>query len=64
MPAVVMTLAIRTDNGGFPPLSALHYFRKEAAAWEACYGNLTEEFLSGQFPAEMKAKQSVSQLLS
>ncbi|CCO37814.1 hypothetical protein BN14_11974 [Rhizoctonia solani AG-1 IB] len=51
-------LALRTDKGGFPPLSALQYFKKEADAWEACYGNLTEEFLRGQSPAEVKAKQS------
>ncbi|CAE6371417.1 unnamed protein product, partial [Rhizoctonia solani] len=46
------------DKGGFPPLSALQYFKKEADAWEARYGNLTEEFLRGQSPAEVKAKQS------
>ena len=56
-------LALRADKGGFPPLSALQYFKKEADAWEARYGNLTEEFLRGQSPAEVKAKQSVSQLL-
>ncbi|CAE6383694.1 unnamed protein product [Rhizoctonia solani] len=54
-------LALRTDKGTFPPLSALQYFKKEAIAWEAWYGNLTEEFLRGQSPIEIKAKQGVSQ---
>ncbi|KAG8702095.1 hypothetical protein FRC11_011685, partial [Ceratobasidium sp. 423] len=37
-------------DGGFPPLAAYQYLKKEQAAWEAHYGNLTEEFLQEQNP--------------
>ncbi|CAE6340420.1 unnamed protein product [Rhizoctonia solani] len=47
-------LALRNDKGGFPPLSALQYFKKEVAAQEACHANLTEGFLKGQSPADVK----------
>ncbi|KAG8692287.1 hypothetical protein FRC11_003718 [Ceratobasidium sp. 423] len=43
-------LQLRVDSGGFPPLAAYQYLKKELAAWEARYGNLTEEFLQGQNP--------------
>ncbi|KAG8720764.1 hypothetical protein FRC11_003086 [Ceratobasidium sp. 423] len=43
-------LQLRVDSGGFPPLAAYQYLKKEQAAWEAHYGNLTEEFLQGQSP--------------
>ena len=51
-------LSIWVDSGGFPPLAALKYFKKEADAWEACYGNLTEEFLVGQDPSSKKGAVS------
>ncbi|KAG8702817.1 hypothetical protein FRC11_011182 [Ceratobasidium sp. 423] len=38
------------DSGGFPPLAAYQYLKKEQAAWEACYRNLIEEFLQEQNP--------------
>ncbi|KAF8750052.1 hypothetical protein RHS01_09516 [Rhizoctonia solani] len=43
------------DKGRFAPLSAYEYLKKEADAWEARYGTLTE-FLLGQCPAGLKAK--------
>ncbi|KAF8752529.1 hypothetical protein RHS01_07600 [Rhizoctonia solani] len=49
-------LVLRDDKGRFAPLSAYEYLKKEADAWEARYGNLTEEFLLGQCPAGLKAK--------
>ncbi|KAG8735153.1 hypothetical protein FRC11_003399 [Ceratobasidium sp. 423] len=44
-----LLLQLRVDSGGFPPLAAYQYL-KEQAAWEAHYGNLTEEFLQEQNP--------------
>ncbi|KDN36954.1 hypothetical protein RSAG8_10488, partial [Rhizoctonia solani AG-8 WAC10335] len=49
-------LLLRPDKGGFPPLAAFKYLKKEADAWEARYGNLTEEFLQSQDPSEKKGK--------
>ncbi|KAF8760983.1 hypothetical protein RHS01_01283 [Rhizoctonia solani] len=49
-------LVLRDDKGRFAPLSAYEYLKKEADAWEARYGTLTEEFLLGQCPAGLKAK--------
>ncbi|KAF8750256.1 hypothetical protein RHS01_09361 [Rhizoctonia solani] len=43
------------DKGKFAPIS-YEYLKKEADAWEAQYGTLTEEFLLGQCPAGLKAK--------
>ncbi|KAG8737445.1 hypothetical protein FRC11_002059, partial [Ceratobasidium sp. 423] len=43
-------LQLRVDSGGFPPLAAYQYLKKEQAAWEAHYGKLTEEFLQEQNP--------------
>ncbi|EUC55197.1 hypothetical protein RSOL_099790, partial [Rhizoctonia solani AG-3 Rhs1AP] len=37
---------------------AICYFKKEADAWEARYGNLTEEFLQSQDPTEVKEKRN------
>lgn len=48
-------LQLRSDSGGFPPLAAYKYFQKEKHAWEARYGNLTEEFLQEQCPKKHKA---------
>ncbi|GAB1528416.1 hypothetical protein RhiTH_011610 [Rhizoctonia solani] len=48
-------LVLRDDKGRFAPLSAYEYLKKEADAWEARYGTLTEEFLLGQCPAGLKA---------
>ncbi|KAF8751615.1 hypothetical protein RHS01_08329 [Rhizoctonia solani] len=49
-------LLLKDSNGRFAPLSAYEYLKKEADAWEAQYGTLTEEFLLGQCPAGLKAK--------
>ncbi|GAB1527208.1 hypothetical protein RhiTH_010383 [Rhizoctonia solani] len=49
-------LLLKDSNGRFAPLSAYEYLKKEAVAWEAQYGTLTEEFLLGQCPAGLKAK--------
>ncbi|KAF8748464.1 Geminivirus Rep catalytic domain [Rhizoctonia solani] len=49
-------LLLKDDKGRFAPLSAYEYLKKEADAWEAQYGTLTEEFLLGQCPAGLKAK--------
>ncbi|KAF8759551.1 Geminivirus Rep catalytic domain [Rhizoctonia solani] len=49
-------LLLKDDKGRFAPLSAYEYLKKEADAWEARYGTLTEEFLLGQCPAGLKAK--------
>ncbi|KAF8702361.1 hypothetical protein RHS03_06351, partial [Rhizoctonia solani] len=49
-------LLLKDSNRRFPPLSANEYLKKEADAWEAQYGTLTEEFLLGQCPAGLKAK--------
>ncbi|QRW15544.1 hypothetical protein RhiXN_03545 [Rhizoctonia solani] len=49
-------LLLKDSNGRFAPLSAYEYLKKEANAWEARYGTLTEEFLLGQCPAGLKAK--------
>ncbi|GAB1527898.1 hypothetical protein RhiTH_011086 [Rhizoctonia solani] len=49
-------LLLRDDKGKFAPLSAYEYLKKEADAWEAQYGTLTEKFLLGQCPAGLKAK--------
>ncbi|GAB1527357.1 hypothetical protein RhiTH_010532 [Rhizoctonia solani] len=49
-------LLLKDSNGRFAPLSAYEYLKKEANAWEAQYGTLTEEFLLGQCPAGLKAK--------
>ncbi|KAF8750050.1 hypothetical protein RHS01_09510 [Rhizoctonia solani] len=38
-------LLLKDSNGRFAPLSAYEYLKKEADAWEAQYGTLTEEFL-------------------
>ncbi|KAF8692803.1 hypothetical protein RHS03_08546, partial [Rhizoctonia solani] len=46
-------LLLRDDKGKFAPLSAYEYL-KEADAWEAQHGTLTEEFLLGQCPAGLK----------
>ena len=54
-------LSIRVDSGGFPPLAAFKYLKKEDDAWEARYGTLTEEFLVGQDPSSKKG--GVSRLL-
>ncbi|KAH7318796.1 hypothetical protein B0J17DRAFT_724223 [Rhizoctonia solani] len=43
-------LLLKVDSGGFPPLMAFRYLQKEKDAWEACFGNLTEEFLQSQDP--------------
>ena len=43
-------LWLQPDSGGFPPLKAYQYLKKEPEAWEACFGNLTEEFLVEQDP--------------
>ncbi|KEP44898.1 hypothetical protein V565_352730, partial [Rhizoctonia solani 123E] len=51
-------LPLCVDSGGFPPLMAICYFKKEADAWEARYGNLTEEFLQSQDPTEVKEKRN------
>ncbi|KDN35610.1 hypothetical protein RSAG8_11439, partial [Rhizoctonia solani AG-8 WAC10335] len=51
-------LQLRTDSGGFPPLAAFRYLKKEPDAFEARYGNLMEEFLQSQGPSEGKEKHS------
>ena len=56
-------LQLRPDSGGFPPLAAYKYLKKEADAWEARYGNLTEEFLLGQAPKEVQGSQASTSLL-
>ncbi|KAF8750558.1 hypothetical protein RHS01_09321 [Rhizoctonia solani] len=43
-------------EGRFAPLSAYEYLKKEADAWEARYGTLTEEFLLGQCPAGLRPR--------
>ena len=45
-------LLLKPDSGGFPPLMAYRYLQKEKDAWEARFGNLTEEFLQSQDPGK------------
>ncbi|GAB1521167.1 hypothetical protein RhiTH_004258 [Rhizoctonia solani] len=40
---------------------AYEYLKKEADAWEAQYGTLTEELLLGQCPAGLKAKTNCNE---
>ncbi|KDN39306.1 hypothetical protein RSAG8_08941, partial [Rhizoctonia solani AG-8 WAC10335] len=47
---------VQPHDGGFPPLAAFWYLKKEPDAFEAHYGNLTEEFLQSQGPSEGKEK--------
>ncbi|QRW23264.1 hypothetical protein RhiXN_08300 [Rhizoctonia solani] len=54
-------LLLKDDKGRFAPLSAYEYLKKEADAWEAQYGTLTEEFLLGQCPAGLKAKTNCNE---
>ncbi|KAH7338461.1 hypothetical protein B0J17DRAFT_718113 [Rhizoctonia solani] len=50
------------DSGGFPPLMAFRYLQKEKAAWEAHFGNLTEEFLQSQDPGNKGTRHQDFQL--